>query len=1154
MYLTALGKGTLMRCLYPPPSIYRAMKLSVLLLLGFCLQAGANGYSQTVSLSVKNEPLTKIFKEIKKQTGVSFIYGKHFVSDASRVSLDVKNQPLDKVLDLLFKDMPLAYEIDNGFVVLSPKVVSNNPPPPAKENLPLPPITVRGRIVNENGEGVTASVLVKGTKNGTASNSDGYFELKEVDEKATLVISGVSIETQEVKVDNRATINITAKIKVGEGEEVIVAYNKISARSNVGAVTVVKGEEIQKLPNRSFDKSLQGLVPGLQITQGTGQPGGGVANFVLRGIATGADPSLGTQARHPLIVMDGIPLSQEPISTSSAIAGVPNNNPLAQLNPSDIETITVLRDASAIALYGSRASNGVILVTTKKGKEGKTRIGFRHQTDISERLKGNQDMLNQQGYLELLYEAYRNTNPAQYTDAAILADLKTKFPTRADGSFYPQEDWLGTLYRNNALTISNELSVSGGNARQIFYLNLEYTKQNGIEKSTGFDRKSIRFNYESRPMNWLKLGINTTGSYSVQEVGSGRSENSANRISPLNPIRNENGNFIYQYQWGGANASNPNTISSFSINPVAEQELGLNRNVAYRSMARLIAEARFLKYFTFSTLSGADLMVTESKERVHPKFSETFGLAVNTGRLTRRNTRSANLITTNTLRFDRKWSRGHSLNILAAHEAQIKTNNFISLTKNNISTNPLTEELVAGTSVTGAGLSTKETLLSYFGQVNYGFKERYFFSGSVRTDGSSLFGDNNRFGSHWSVGGGWIVSSERFLRSANKWLNYLKLRGSIGSAGNSSAIINTLRYHQLYLFDLAGQIAVASDPSTAPNPGIRWEKTLSWDAGIDAKLFKERLTIGVDVYNRKTTDVLGTFAIAPATGYTTLKGNIGDLKNYGIELSFSATVLKIKDFQWNIAGNWAMNKNRLVKSYYEKETVGGSPSVVTATSISANVRGENYNSFYLVQWAGVDPATGKPLWIDSTGKPSSNWAAAKPVIAGKPQPDGFGSFSQNFSWKSITLSMIFNYQYGFQVYADPGNNPIVNDGIDPFINQGTSALDRWQKPGDIAANPRRLLFGSVGGVSDNATAHSTRYLIDGDFVRLANLSLAWQLPANMIKRLHLSSANIYLQGSNLTTWTKYTGRQDAENASSVGRASAIYPLQRAYSIGVNVNF
>ncbi len=1112
-----------------------------------------------ITIRQQNVPIEKVFQSIEKQSGYRFFYNETLLQGAGKVTINLQNVSLQEALDACFHNQPLSYAIVDKTIIVK-KRPDQRPQAPVAAAVSLSKpgkiIALRGKVTSGSVPVVGASIMIKGTDNGASTDKEGMFTLPEVEDDATLVVSSVSHSVREVRLNGQTFISIDLAQRTDDLDEaVVVAYNTTTRRMNTGAVTVVKGAEIQNLPNRSFEKSLQGLVPGLLITQGTGQPGGGVANFVLRGIATGADPSNGTIARQPLVVMDGIPLFQDPIASTSLLES-PNNNPLAQLNPSDIESITVLKDASAIALYGSRASNGVILVTTKKGKEGKTRIGIRHQTDIADRLKGNQEMLNQDEYLELLYETYKNTNQALYTDAVISEDLKKKFPVMADGSFYAQTDWLNELYRQNAITVANELSVSGGTSRQTFYLNLENTRQNGIEKNTGFDRKSIRFNFDSRPNSWLKLGINTTASYTVQNVGMGNSESGAARISPLNPVRDEYGEFLYNFQWGGATSSDLTNIGSYFPNPAANQTLNINRNISYRGLTRLSGEAKFLRYFSFTTLLGLDFMLTESKLRIHPKLSEGYGFTANAGNIVGRNSRVANLITTNSLRFNKQWANRHTLDILAAHEAQIRNSGVLGISLTGISNNPLTEELQTGTVNNASGVNAKETLLSYFGQANYGFLKKYFLSASVRRDGSSLFGENNQFGTHWSIGGGWVVNSEGFMRFSRGWLDYLKLRGSVGSAGNSAAIINTMRYHRLQLINFINATAILPDPSFAPNPGIKWEKTFTWNAGADIRVLKERLSVSVDVYSRKTTDLLGSIVLPPANGYTGFRTNIGNLRNTGLELSFSASIIKSKNFHWNIAANWSKNRNRLIRSAFPLETSSGSnPQNVNSNSITVNAPGKNYNSFYLVQWAGVDPETGRPLWVDSTGKLSSTWAAAKPVFAGKSQPDGFGSLSQSFSWKSFTLNMMFNYQYGFQVYADATNNPLVNDGMDPFINQGKSAMNRWRKPGDIADNPRRLLFGKVAGsnTSDNSTANSTRYLIDGDFIRLSNVSLSYQLPRQLTQRLKLGGANVYIQGNNLATWTKYSGRQDPENASAMGRISSVYPLQRSWSLGLNLN-
>ena len=1126
--------------------------LTTLVLSLLFFQVQAEDLPQDITLSFKEATLDKVFREIRKQTGYSFAYSTTDIKNANKVTIEVSNSSLNNVLSLCFRDQPLTYTIIEKTIIVKQRkesvvtvpVVHNIAGDPKK-------ITMRGRVMNEKGDPLAgATIMVRRSDMNTTTDEGGWFTLSEIEDDAVLIVSSVGHVTQQVKI-KALNMEIRLPIAVKEEEEVVVAYNKISSRSNTGAVTVVKGEQVQNQPYRSVDKSLQGWVPGLLVTQGSGQPGGGLANFVLRGIATGGYAGNGSTARNPLIVVDGVPVFQDPAQIGFSGA-VTDNNPMSQLNPSDVETITVLKDAAAIALYGSKASNGVILITTKKGKIGKTIFNFRHQTDISRRLNGNQNMLSQQEYLDLVYETYKNTDPVMWTEAAIQADLKTKFPTKADDSFYPASDWLNELYRSNAATITNELSVSGGNDRQNFYLNLEYTKQNGIEKSTGFDRKSVRFNYENRPTTWLKVGLNSTLAYTVQNYGTSFSEQAASRISPLNPVRDENGEYIYNYLWGAGTAYVLNTSYTFFSNPSAAHKLNINRNTSYRGLSKLYGELKFLKYFSFIPSLGVDFMLTEAKSKIHSKFSIDGSSSPGIGVLTRADIRNANLISTNIIRYDRIISQEHNINMLAGHEAQILTKNYTSVQHQNLSGNPITEELT-GTLSGAGGLSTKQTLLSYFGQVNYGYRDKYFVSASIRTDGSSLFGENKRFGSHWSAGAAWVVTGEPFLKQTSNWLNYFKIRSSIGSAGNSAAIINTLRYHQLVLTPYLNGIAVYPEPNTPANPGIQWEKTFSWDAGIDLRLLKDRLAITADIYNRKTSELLGTIRLPLATGYYDLKTNVGDLENKGIELSVSADVIKTKYFQWNININWSKNKNRLIKSSYPLETATGDNGV-GPNSIIVNGEGENYNSFYLVQWAGVDPATGQPLWVDSTGKLSSDYAAAKPSFVGKPQPDGFGAISQTFTWKGIELSMMLHYQYGFKVYQDPYSNPNLNDGLDPFINQSKAALNRWQKPGDIAANPRRLLFGNIGGISDGGTNNSTRYLLDGDFIRLSNLTLAYKLPKILLNRLHLDNCRIYVQGNNLGLWTKYSGRQDPENVNALGTASAIYPLQRSYSVGLNLIF
>jgi TonB-linked SusC/RagA family outer membrane protein len=1127
--------------------ILRVMRITAFLIIVASLHVSASGNAQRISISGKNMGLEEVLDEVRKESGYEFIMTGDQLKQSRKITIQVKDVTVEEVLKLIFDQQPFGFEIAGKTIVIKYKVGAGDDTGIQKQT--PPPVTVRGRITNEAGEPVQASVIVKGTQNGTTSNADGYYTLNNVDEKATLVVSSVSIESPvEVRVNSRVTVNIAVARKVKEGEEIVVAYNKISAKSNVGAVTVIKGEDIRTLPNRSFDKSLQGLVPGLLVTSGSGQPGSPPSNFLLRGIATGGHPINGETYRNPLIVIDGIPVTQEPPGLASLSGSTLTDrvmNPLAQLNPSDIETISVLKDAAAVALYGAKASNGVILVTTKKGKAGRTAFSFRHQTDISQPMEGKMKMLTQEEYLELLYETYKNSDPATWTYAAILADLKSKFPTMPDGSFFPQSDWTGAMFNNAAVTIVNEISASGGSDRSNFYINLEYSKQNGVAKNTGYDRKSFRFNYEHRAATWLKLGVNTAMSYNIQKYSPANSNNflTTTAISPLNPIRDLNDNYIYDYPFGHGLA-----VPGLLIpNPVAQMELNISKSTAYRGLSQLTAEMKLLRNLSFNSSVGIDFMINEAKEKSHPLVSGSGG-----GSISEQLSRLVSIINTNLIQFNKEWNKTHSLNILAGHEAMMSVNKYVFVSKNDISANPGQDQLIGGNIIAGAhGNTSKQTQLSYFGQVNYGFRERYYLTGSVRSDGSSRFGKNNRYGTYWSIGGAWIVSAEPFMKKANSWLSNLKLRGSMGPSGNSAAIANQFRFDVLLLGNFLNNVVVYPGNGWAPgNPSIKWEETFNWNTGVEVGLFKNRISLVVDKYTRKTKNMIAyNINAALGTGFSSLTDNIGDVKNTGIEISVRGNIVQSKNFSWSISANWGRNRNILTKSFYPSTSVVGTNLV--------NRMGYEYNSFYMPRWAGVNPDNGRPMWIDSTGKPNENWSAAKPEIVGKSQPDGFGGIGNTFNYKGLSLAVRFFYQYGSSVYLNSNLQNDGNSGTDPYFNQSRNALDRWQKPGDIAANPRRLLNGiaitGLGTVVDAGTLTSTRYLYDGDFIRLANITLSYSIPKKLIERLHLSTVSVLLQGNNLATWTRYSG-QDPENVGPSGFGSIIYPQARSYSIGLNVGF
>lgn len=1159
MQVFALGKACPASCgseLTPNPlnkaatKIMRIMKLTVILLTVAFLQVNANGFSQTITYSGKNVPLEKVFSVIKEQAGFSFIYFDEQLKDARKVTINVKNVEVEEVLAICMKDQPYDYTIKAKTIFI---INRQKKEPAAGKSFTSEQgdkrINISGKVTGEQGEPVIgATITIKGTDVATSTNENGEFFLNDVEDDAVLLVTNISYQIQEIALRGQSNIDIRLKINVGNLDEaVVVAYNTTTRRRNTGAVTVVKGEQILTLPNRSFDKSLQGLVPGLLVTPGSGQPGGGVSNFLLRGIATNAEAGNYSTVRNPLIIVDGIPVSQE---TSQIVYrngridyGNAINNPLAQLNPSDIETISVLKDAAAIALYGAKSSNGVILITTKKGRAGKTRFSFKNQFDISS-MANHPEMLSNEEYMELLYETYRNSPriiggvSTPWTDNDILSDLKSKFPVASNGDFYEGPDWVKELYNKNATTVSNELSMSGGSDKSNFYLNIEYTDQNGLRKKTGFDRKSLRFNFENRPTTWAKIGLNSTISYTTQDYGGSAYGSDIStggltvlEISPLNPIYLEDGSYYLNFKEGGASSSN-------FPNPVAQGQYNINKNTAFRGLARLYSEINFLKYIKLNSGIGVDFMLAEAKEKNDPRLRDPLILDSG-GRVEEQDTRRANLITTNVLGFTYSILGNHNINVLVGQEAQILGQKILDISVTGLSAPYYDQINSPGVTVYGKdGFNTKETLLSYFSQLNYDYKKKYLLTTSIRRDGSSRFGEDKRFGTYWSTGGGWVVSSEPFMDFSSRWLSLFKLRGSIGAAGNAGAIDRFTPYDPMQSGRYLNNIAVRPDGNRAGNADVKWENTFSWNAGLDLDLLEGRVSLSADLYNRNTTNLIYSNPIPTNTGFGFILGNLGKMRNSGLEFVLSGDIIKTKKCKWNLSANWSSNRNKLIKA---------NNTTPAASYVLFNLEGESFNSFYLRQWAGVNPTDGSPQWIDSTGNANNNYNAAKPSIAGKSQPDGFGMITNSITVKDFDVVVMLYYQYGYKI---SDKSRLVNDGFYPFSNQSKNALDRWRKPGDVATNPKRVL----NDPNQTFLLPSTRNLINGDHVRLQNILVSYRVPAKIISKLGLSAVKLFIQGNNLAVWASDT-KEDPNSVTTSGSfESTNYPIQKSYSFGINVNF
>jgi TonB-linked SusC/RagA family outer membrane protein len=1127
---------------YRVTQMVRIMKLLAILLTVAFLQVRADGYTQaTVTFSGKDVALEKVISAIKQQTGYTFFYTMDIWKDAKPVTINVRNATVVQVLNLVMEQQPFSYIIEDKTIIISKKKEQQLEVQKSNE---VPPIDVRGRVVNESGEPVqAASVSVKGTNRGTTTNDNGEFFMPGLDDNSVLIISGVNINTTEIEINRKSDLGLVkVRMKVAESEEIVVAYNKISRRSNTSSISVVKGDDVSQLPNRSFERQLQGQVPGLLISSGNGEPGGGTANIIIRGIGTGGRSGTFSLARQPLIIIDGVPVSTENFqSVGLASNTTPVTNPLAQLNPSDIETYSVLKDAAAIALYGSRASNGVILITTKTGKPGRPVFNFHHQTDIAYRLK-NVEVLNNDEYMELVRESYKNSNPALWTDAKIDADLRSKFPTyvsaNGDSVFYADQNWNKSIYNSSPTTINNEFSASGGAENTRYYFGLGYLSQKGIIKNTGYDRASLRYNFSNNLLKWLSFGLNSTLTYNLQNYGSG-GEGATDIFgvpyiaSTLTPIRLIDGNYNL--------LSKSFNLGTFNLaNSVAALDYNISRATSYRGNGLSFIEIKPVKNLTLRASVGIDFMLSETQDKIDPRLPVDISTPTGIGQIGESNYRRSRIITTNTLKYDLFIDK-HLINFILGQEAQIATGHQSTVVRQGI---PLalpyiTNPQLATTLVTGYSAPTqKETLNSYFAQANYNYKDRYYLSASVRRDGSSKFSINNLYGNYWAIGGAYILTGEDFMKSTAQTINLLKLRGSVGTSGNAAAVNAATKYYLLTTGGVFNGTPASTLGLSPGNPNIKWEKSLSYDLGLEFSLIKERLSGTVDIYKRDISDLIYTVNLPFTSGYTSVQDNIGKMRNKGIEVLVNTKIIDLRNFKWNMSVNWSANQNRLLTA---------NQSLFTNGNLVDSI-GQNFDSYYLVRWAGVNPDDGKPQWLDIDGKVTSVYSISEKVIVGKPQPDAYGGITNTFSYKNWQLSILLYYQYGAKIYNQAYTYLLRDGATYPYLNQVKEALDRWQKPGDIAKNPRRLLNNTDGG--NNA---STRYLFDGDFIRLKNIFIAYNLDNKLIRKLKLKALQIYLQGYNLALWTKYPGF-DPENTSETGINYFAYPQSATISLGLDVKF
>ncbi len=996
--------------------------------------------------------------------------------------------------------------------------------------------SISGKVTEENGTPIgNASVMVKGTTRGTVTKSDGTYTLSIPANAKTLVISSVGMGSMEVSIGNKTTIDATLNREDKTLQEaVVVAYGQQKKTELTGSVSQVKAAQIENKPFTSIDKALQGMVAGLQSVASSGAPGAN-QQIRIRGISSIS------ASNAPLWVIDGLPVNANDLSRQTTTANI-----LSTLNPNDIESISVLKDAASASIYGSRAANGVILITTKKGKAGKTKIRFDVETgrsDVAYQGDGYKP-LHSAEYIALITEGLVNAGASQATINATLA-------ARGANNTGVSTDWLDAVLRKGTQTQYN-LSASGGNDKTTFYLSGGYFKQEGTTIATDLDRYTGAIRVTNKITDKISVSTNIDGGFVRQHTpltggAFGNPVLSSFFVLPTKPIYNPDGTFNV------VSADFP-TSSLYNTVALAHMDKRYLKELSMRGSSSV--DYTIIKNLKLKTAFGGDLSVLEEDQYNNPLYgdgavlaagSPTFNPGVNynpttTGRAIALYTRYFNWVWTNTLSYhgDILRSGNLSYNILGGYENQRSRSYFTTLQSRGFSLSPtlyLQYPSSGATPTTTTGAISDYTFSSEFTIADVNYKNKYIVSGSFRRDGSSKFGPKNKYGNFWSVGGSWNVDRENFMQNV-RFIDQLKLRGSYGVNGNAG--IGNYDYFPTYAFGSSYNSAPASTPGNVGNLDLTWELNKPLNIGIDVSIFKNRLGLTFDWYKRISSDLLLAVPLSRTSGFTSQTRNIGKMENKGIELTVNATPVQTKDFNWTVNLIYAHNKNKVLSLPDHNPIIG--------TFIIKE--GLDIQTFYVRVYKGVNPANGDPLWYyDSTRtKDTNNIGVAQRVPYGSASPKYFGAFTNTFKFKGFSLELQFNYQFG-NLVQDSWGSYYLGAGFNAGFNKMARILNRWQKPGDITDIPKFIENGNK-----NFQNFSTFYLIKGDFIRLRNVQFGYEVPKSVLSKLKIDRAFFYVRGTNIWTWVKdkHLGFDPEQGVSSQTNLDVFIP--KTVTVGVNLGF
>ena len=969
---------------------------------------------------------------------------------------------------------------------------------------------LKGQVIDATtGEPVIGvNVLVKGTTNGTITDIDGKYELN-APAGAILQISFIGYKTVEI-----AATTSEQTIKLHEDTEtldevVVVGYGVQKKESLTGAMSTLKENRLKDVTTPTVENMLNGKVSGVYVAPGSGQPGSNGA-VQIRGRATLSGST------SPLWVIDGVIVGEDP--------GV--------LNPSDIENMTILKDAASTAIYGSQGANGVIIVTTKMGKSEKMKINASVKLGVSTMTNGKMEVMNG-AELYGYYASFPNQEDIKFSRWN---------PELRNANF----DW-GELASQAGFTQDYNISLSGGNEKMSSYFSLGYYSEEGTVKGYKYDRYSFRYRSNYKPFSWLTIKPNISGS--MKNTDDSQYDYTAKyTMFPWDSPYDEDGNLVPDRYSGWVDSSDLNYLNSISYgNHTARKTYEFSGNFDF--------DIKITDWLTFTSVNNYRWTGYFQATYTDPRTDSASGVQ---GRVEEEQTNNIQRYTNQYLTFNKMFGK-HSVQALLAYEFMDTSAKVINAKGTGIVSGFEVLDATATPEEVGGNL-TEWAKQSVFAKANYTYDNRYLAEVSLRRDGASNFGDDKKYGNFFSISAGWNINREKWFKA--DWVDVLKLRASYGSVGN----IPYSKYPQYGLYSVSSNYngIPAILISQVGNKDLTWEQTYTAGVGIDANFFNNRLRFVFDYYNKYTSNILYQVPVSGLTGITSRWQNVGEMRNSGIEITIGGDIIRTKDWLWSLDLNMGYNKNKLEKLYGDDPNMmiiggGGNDTSIAGAAEKVLKVGYSTDRYYLREWAGVDPKNGAPLWYknDGSGETTSNYSEAKQVMTEATSPKLFGGFNTSLTWKNIDLNASFGFSLGGKIY-NYSRQEYDSDGAYTDRNQMKliDGWSRWEKEGDIATHPAA----SYGNKS-NSNKASTRYLEDGDYLKLRSLSIGYNLD---LSKYYIQNMRIYFTAENVFTLTGFSGIDPEVPAyydettgtyKSIGTAGAnLYPSTRKFMFGINLTF